>query len=134
VCPEAQPDFLSRAQRILSGDIRPEDYLPTTPDVEAGVKLDLAFAAEHIRSAWEAGRIPAVFEPDSSVSTRQRNARLLSAHYGGQNVAYIENERGVIVLAVGLEQGGALIDAFPYDMRKDVGFGAPPPADTIDLL
>jgi hypothetical protein len=126
-----EPAFLARARRILAGDIRPEDYLPVTPEVEAGVKLDLAFAAEHIRKQFEAGRIPAVFEVSPETAIRQRNERLLSFHHGGQNIACIEDEKGVIVLAVGLDQTGALIEAIPYKLRKDVGFGTPLPDNVI---
>jgi hypothetical protein len=128
--PEMRPDFLDRASRILSGDVRPDDYLPGTPEVEARVQRDLAFATDHIRKI----RAAAVVEIDPSVPIRQRNDWLLSLYYGGQNIAYIENDSGVIVLAVGLEQGAALLDAFPYELRKDVGFGAPLPPDTITIL
>ena len=128
---EAEPEFLARARRILGGDIRPDDYLPVTPEVEARVARDLAFDADHVQKQFELGRIPAAFEIDPSVAIRQRNDWLLSLHYGGQNVAYIENNVGVIVLAIGLEQGGDLLDAFPYELRKDVYFGAPLPPDTI---
>jgi len=87
--------------------------------------------------------IPAAFEIDPSarfdeaslsVGARQRNEWLLSLHYGGQNIAYIEDEQGVIVLAVGLEGGGALLDAIPYELRKDVNFGAPSLPDAVDLF
>jgi hypothetical protein len=128
---EPIPDFLARARRILGGDIRPEDYLPVTPEVEERVKRDLAFGADHIRKQFEAGRIPAVFEPDPCVAIRQRNQWLLSLYYGGQNIACIENETGVIVLAVGLDESAALINAFPYEQRKDVGLCTPDPPDTV---
>jgi hypothetical protein len=128
--PGGEPAFLVRARRILSGDIRPEDYLPVTPAVEAGVKLDLAVAAEHIRKQFVAGRIPAVFEVSPETATRQRNQRLLSAYFGGQNIACVEDEKGVIVLAVGLDQTGALLDAIPYELRKDVFLDTPLP-DTL---
>lgn len=127
--PPAEPAFIARARRILSGDVRPDDYLPVTPEVQACVDRDLAFAREQIRKAAEAGRIPAAYELDPSSAVRQRNDWLLSFYHGRQNVAYIENDTGVIVLAVGLEQGGALLDAFPYEMRKDVGLGTPEPFD-----
>ena len=132
--PPPEPDFLARARRILGGDIRPDDYLATTPEVEAGVQIDMAFGMDHVRKQFEAGRIPAVFEADACVAIRQRNERLLSEYYGGQNIAYIEDDRGVVVLAVGLEQGKALLDTFPYELRKDVGFGAPLPPNTIGLF
>jgi hypothetical protein len=138
--PEARPDFLERARRILSGDVRPDDYLPVTPEVEARVARDFAFAAEHVRKRHEAGRIPAPFAIDPnarfdefslSVGAIQRNQWLLSLYYGGQNIACIEDERGVIVLAVGLEQSAAVINAFPYEQRKDVGLYTPDPPDGI---
>ncbi len=128
-----EPAFLARARRILGGDVRPDDYLATTPEIEAGVALDLAFAADHVRKAYEAGRIPAVFEQDPCAAVRQRNERLLSAYYGGQNIACIETDKGVVVLTVGLEQGAALLDAFPYEQRKNVMFDAPDLPDTIRL-
>lgn len=136
--PEMRPGFLDRARRILSGDVRPEDYLPVTPEVEAYVARDLAFAGEHVRKQVEAGRLPAAVEIDPNARfdgqgltlfARQRNQWLLTVHHGGQNVAYLENETGVIVLGVGLEEGGALIRVFPYEMLKDVGFGAGEPLE-----
>jgi hypothetical protein len=125
----AEPAFLARARRVLAGDIRPEDYLPVTPEVRDRVERDLAYIREHVRRAAEAGRIPAAFEPAESTAVRQRNDWLLSFHHGGQNVACIENDTGVIVLAVGLEQGRAIIDAFPYEQRKDVALATPEPFD-----
>jgi hypothetical protein len=135
--PEAA--FLARARRILTGNIRPDDYLPVTPEVESRVARDFAFAAEHLRNkALAVGREPAAFDPNArfdgvglTLAARQRNDYLLSVHFAEQNVACIENEQGVIVLAVGLEQTGALLDAFPYEQRKDVGLCTPEPLDTI---
>jgi hypothetical protein len=129
--PTTEPAFLSRARRILADDIRPEDYLPLTPEARAAVNRDLAFAREHIQKAASTGRIPTVYEPDPSVPIQQRNNWLLSFHFGGQNIAHIENDAGVIVLAVGLDQTRALLDAFPYELRKDVFLDTPLPLDTI---
>jgi hypothetical protein len=140
VRPEARPDFLERARRILGGDIRPEDYLSVTPEVQARVARDLAFCADHLKKAQAAGRAPAdvAFDPNGrfdgvglTLAARQRNQWLLSLHYGGQNIACIEDETGVIVLAVGLEQSAAVINAFPYEQRKDVGLCTPDPPDGI---
>jgi hypothetical protein len=127
--PQTEPAFLARARRILGGDIRPDDYLPVTPEVQACVDRDLAFIRDHIRRQYEAGRIPAVYELDPSTPIQQRNEWLLSFHHGRQNIACIVNDTGVIVLAVGLDQTGALLDAFPYEMRKDVGLDTPEPFD-----
>jgi hypothetical protein len=129
--PEGEPSFLARARRILSGDIRPEDYLPVTPEVQSRVDRDMAFAAGHIRKQFEAGRIPAVFEPDASEQIRQRNGWLLSLNHGGQNVACLEDDQGVIVLAIGLEECGTLLNAFPYEQRKNVGLYTPDPPDVF---
>jgi hypothetical protein len=140
VRPEARPDFLDRARRILAGDIRPDDYLPVTPEVEARVARDLAFAADHVQKRRDAKGISTAFEIDPrarfdefslSVGAIQRNQWLLSLYYGGQNIACIENEQGVIVLAVGLEQSAAVINAFPYEQRRDVGLCTPDPPDGI---
>jgi hypothetical protein len=136
--PELRPGFLDRAHRILSGDVRPEDYLPVTPEVEAYVARDLAFLGAHVNKQAAVGRIPAAVEIDPAgrfdgqgltLFARQRNQWLLSVYHGGQNVAYLENEAGVIVLGVGLEEGGALIRTFPYELRKDVGFGTAEPLE-----
>jgi hypothetical protein len=121
----SEPAFLTRARRILAGTIHPDDYLPVTPEVQAAVDRDMAFVREHIKNAAVSGRIREVYEPDPAVPIRQRNDWLLSFHHGGQNIACIENDTGVIVLAVGLEQTGALLNAIPYELRKDVGFDTP---------
>jgi hypothetical protein len=113
--------FLIRARRILAGDIRPDDYLPVTPEVRRRVDLFMDLA----RGRANGQTIAPQEEP------RQVKEELLSFHHGGENIAYIEDERGVVELGVGLEQGAALLDAFPYELRKDVGFGAPPPRDTV---
>jgi hypothetical protein len=109
--------------------------------VESRVARDFAFLADYaMKKAQAAGRAPVPFDPNArfdgaglTLAARQRNDYLLSVHYGGRNIAYIENEQGVIVLAVGLEEGGALIDAFPYELRKDVGFGAASLLDVIEI-
>jgi hypothetical protein len=135
--PEARPDFLDRAKRILGGDVRPDDYLPVTPEVEARVARDFAFAADHLRkrgAAYEIDPNAGIEEFGLSVGARQRNQWLLSLYYGGQNIACIENERGVIVLAVGLEQSAAVMNAFPYEQRKDVMLDTPPLPDCADLF
>src|SRR4051812_40945057 len=69
--PEARPDFLDRARRILGGDVRPDDYLPVTAEVESRVARDFAFAAEHVRKQHEAGRIPAAFEIDPNAGIEE---------------------------------------------------------------
>ena len=41
---DREPAFLVRARRILGGDIRPEDYLPVTPEVQRRVDLFMDWA------------------------------------------------------------------------------------------
>lgn len=138
--PESRSDFLDRARRILGGDVRPDDYLPVTPEVEARVSADLAFATEHVK-ARNGGRLPHNFDLNATTAefplssfARQRNEWLLSLYYGGQNIAYIANNTGIIVLAVGLDDGRKLLDEVPYELRQDVGFGAPLPADAVPIF
>src|SRR5690348_4599871 len=87
---EGEPAFLARARRILGGDVRPEDYLPVTPEVQARVARDLVFAADHLKKAQAAGRAPAdlALDPNGrfdgeglTLTARQRNQWLLSLHY-----------------------------------------------------
>jgi hypothetical protein len=115
--PEHDP-VIQRAERILSGDIRPEDYLPVTPEVRAAVDRDLEFARRRLRG-----------EPDPEVAARQLRQRLLSVHHGGENVAYLADDLGVVVLAIGLRQVAAVLAGIPYENRKKLVV-AFPDADT----
>ena len=110
-----EPAFLIRARRILDGDIRPEDYLSVTPEVCRRVELFLDAA-----NARGNGQALA-----QEVEPRQMRLELLSFFHGGQNIAYIEDGRGVIVLAVGLEQSSALIEHLPEKISGRVCFGVP---------
>jgi hypothetical protein len=117
--PVAEPDFLARARRILNDAIRPEDYLSVTAEVRRRVERDLEYA--RVRG----NGVPLAAE----VEARQIRQELLSFHHGGQNIAYIEDPRGIIVLAVGLEQSSVLIESFPDQVSGRVYFGAPEPDD-----
>jgi hypothetical protein len=119
----SEPAFLARARRILGGEIRPEDYLTITPEVHRRVELFLQAA-----NARGNGQ-----QLTPEVKTRQARQEVLSFHHGGQNVAYISDDRGVIVLAVGLDQSSALIEAFPDKINGRVYFDAPC-TDVIDLF
>jgi hypothetical protein len=110
----AEPAFIARARRILEGDVRPEDYLPVTPEVRHRVNLFMDWARAR------AGDQP---PPDPEVEERQLRLELLSFHHGGVNLAYIEDERGVIVLGVGLEQSAEICREFALKHR--IAFGAP---------
>ena len=49
----------------------------------------------------------------------------------GAIIDILNHASKIIILAVGLEAGGALITTFPYELLKDVGFGAASYPDTI---
>jgi hypothetical protein len=90
--------MLARAKRILSGDIRPEDYLHTPDEVADTVHEMLAQFGE--------GQVSREF------TRRMLNDWTLSFHYGGQHILCKETEQGVIVLALG-EQIRAFHKEFP---------------------
>ena len=129
--PTREPDYIARARRILGGDVRPGDYLATTPEVEADVAFGLACTRDHVRKAFEAGRIPAVFELDPCVETEQRTTRLLSAYHAGELVVSTTDDTGTIVLATGVENCAALMNAFPYDVTKTLDYRAPDPPEGV---
>jgi hypothetical protein len=116
--PPADPELaaiLERAGRILGGDIRPHDYLPVTPQVEKAVERDMAYA----RSRAD-GR-----EVLPAVEARQLRERLLSFHHAGITVCYIEDGRGVIVLAVGLHRIAPVLRAFAAGRREPLAVTTP---------
>jgi hypothetical protein len=89
--PAAEP-WLARAERILSGDIRPDDYLPVTPEVARAAGFEMSFARSHRG------------EPAPEVEGRQLRQALLGFHHGGEDLATLDTDAGVIVLAVGHPQ------------------------------
>jgi hypothetical protein len=114
--PDGEPAFLARARRILAGDVRPDDYLPVTPEVRHRVDLFMDWARAR------AGDQP---PPIPEVEERQLRSELLSFHHGGVNLAYIEDDRGVIVLGVGLEQSAEVLRTFSKETQRPIWFGAP---------
>ncbi len=107
----AEPAW-DRAARILSGDVRPGDYLPETPLVKARVARDLEYA----RARGKAFGFEGEFSPE--VERRQRDAWLLVAHHPGEHVAYLQDDMGVVVVMTGLDEIGELLDRFPHELRK----------------
>ena len=91
--------MLARAKRILSGDIRSEDYLHTPDEVADTVHEMLAQFGE--------GRVSREF------TRRMLNDWTLSFHHGAQLVACQRTDRGVIVFAVGTKQIKVFLEAFP---------------------
>lgn len=112
----AEPAW-DRAARILSGDVRPGDYLPETPLVTARVARDL----EHARARGKAFGFEGEFSPE--VERRQRDAWLLVAHHPGEHVAYLQDDTGVVVVMTGLDEIGQILDQYPYEQWQNVKFG-----------
>jgi len=104
------PEVLARAERILKGDIHPDDYLPIPDELVAEV------GAHYQRVAEESGVI-------ATEEARRRTLMdwTLTYHFGGQLVLLRRTDQGVIVLAVGPEEIGAVETAFKVDARS--GFG-----------
>jgi hypothetical protein len=105
-----EPTFLARARRILSGEIRADDYL-LTPD-----ELVREVEAHYQRVAEESGVV-------ASDAARRRTLAdwTLSHYYGGQLVFRRQTDQGVIILAVGPNEVGVVEEAFGVDARS--GFG-----------
>ena len=119
--PAAEPAFLARARRILAGDVRPDDYLPVTPEVRHRVDLFLEWA--RVRG----NGVPLA----PGVEAKQERVETLSFHHGGVNVAYLEDDAGVIVLGVGLEQSGYVARNLLTPDGPRIWFGAGDPWDFL---
>ena len=101
---EAEPDFITRARRIFRGDIRPDDYTPVPPEVQAAV--DSCHTPEHAAKFWVARQ-------------NTLNDWTLSFLYGEIGPVFCrETEQGVIVIAVGLERIRAILDHFPHREQR----------------
>lgn len=106
--------WLDRARRILGGEKQPADYLPLAPEVAELLNRDLASLRAELGA-----------EPAGTTVRRQRTQYLLSFHFGGANVAYLDDDHGVIVLAVGVDRIAEFVRAVPYELCRDVAYTAP---------
>lgn len=64
---------LARAERILSGDIRPDDYLPITPEVRRLTDREMEYARARAATAG-------ITELKPEVEQRQLRQNLLLVH------------------------------------------------------
>lgn len=106
--------WLERALRILGGQKQPADYLPLTPEVAELLNRDVSSLRAELG-----------VEPAAGTVQRQKTQYMLSYHFGGQNVASISDEHGVIVLAVGVDRIAEFVRQVPYDLCQDVAYTAP---------
>lgn len=112
--PEARPDFLDRAKRILSGDIRPDDYLPVPETVRQAV-------ADHLRPIEaEHG-----FTTSPEAVRHLLNEWTLLHHHDGENVLARYTDRGVLVLAAGSQQMYQVRLHFNPDSRSGFALMSP---------
>jgi hypothetical protein len=61
------------------------------------------------------------------VEPRQLQLNLLSFHHPGQNIVFVEDERGTIVLGVGAEQIRAVLGTFGETHSERIIFDVPLP-------
>ena len=111
---EPSPDFLERAKRILSGEVRPEDYLPEPDEVQKAV-------TEHLR--------PIETELGAEVTLEAvrhlLNEWTLLHHHDGENVLAKYTDRGVLVLAAGGQQIYQVKQHFNPDSRSGFALMSP---------
>lgn len=107
--------FLERARRILAGEVRAEDYLVESPRVRRIVDMTM----EDFRARGNGQPLAPEVEP------RQLHMELLSYHFGGRPLLYIEDERGVMVVAVEGEQIEAVIREFGETHSRQLNFDIP---------
>lgn len=114
--PESRSDFLDRARRILGGDVRPDDYLPVTPEARAVADFELNYYRTQMK-----------LDVGPEEAARQLRGWVLSFHHGGENIDFIEDDTGIIVLAVGLDQIGALVRGLPDELLNGLCTTCPEP-------
>lgn len=92
--------LLERAARIFAGDVRPDDYAPVPDEVRE--QIARAAADFKARNGY-----------DLPPADRPFIANNLLAQYYGNGAAIVcrRTDRGLIVLAVGAEQVGPLLDS-----------------------
>lgn len=112
----ARPDLdaaLARARRILEGDIRPDEYLPITPEVKRLTDREMDYARARGAAAGYTGEL------DPAVERRQLEQNLLLVHCKNQHVAYIKNETGIVVVITGLEEIGEMLRRLPGELWSE---------------
>jgi len=89
--PTTHDERVARAERILSGDVRPEDYLPVTDEIESAVQEYVALVMRNN---------PRIIRSDEGDNNVRKNFTIMF-HCGGKEVLAREDDIGVIVLAMG---------------------------------
>lgn len=98
----------ARAERILSGDVRPGDYLPVTAEVRRLTDREMDYGRARLKA-----HLGPDAEPTDGAVRRQLHQNLLRVHCAGQHVAYLEDDVGIVVVLTGLEETGEIIRKMP---------------------
>ena len=100
---------IERANRILRGDIHPEEYLPVTWVVQHRLEGELDCRRFLARRR----------DLDPQIERECLAQVLLHVHCLNQEVAYIQDERGVVILADGWDQIGEIMRHVSRDLWAD---------------
>jgi hypothetical protein len=117
---------LDRARRILSGDVRPDDYLPVTPEVLRLANRVVEAGRERVRSAG----IPDV---DPAWAREVLFDHILLVHCKNQHVAYLRDDHGIIVLMTGLDEYARMFRELPSELWSG-RVGTDYPTDAVFFL
>jgi hypothetical protein len=113
-----------RALRILRDGVRPEDCLPITDEVRRIVSVHEQYFTERL------GGVP----PAASYMHHIWVDQTLAAHLPDQHVVFIDDEKGVAVLAVGLDAMSALLGTMPVGREPPVSVTYVEPMATADAF
>lgn len=108
--PPAGPfaDLIARARRILEYGPKDDDYLPIPDQAREAVDRHVAW---HLADGF-------VVSP--TVRLRMIIDQALHDRYGGDIVSTLRTDRGVVVLAVGIDEVSFITDAIPPAERSGV--------------
>lgn len=104
----ARPGYIEFVTRVLRDGPRDEDYLPVPDEVRRRVARDMAYARSRLAGV----------EPAPGVEAGQLEMHLLIHHYPLVNVVYFVDERGVVVVAAGLEEVYRFSHEVPRRLRE----------------
>lgn len=103
--------LLARAIRVLSGDIRPDDYLPVSPE-------DIAFVD------GSKARSGVTLLPE--YRRKMISSLALQEHHAGNEVLTFHTLDGVVVLGAGEDQVDSLLAGIPSDLHSRTVLEYPP--------
>jgi hypothetical protein len=112
--PAAPESAWARAERILSGDVRPDDYLPVTAEVRRLTDRELDYGRARLKA-----HVGPDAEPTEGAVRRQLHQNLLRVHCPEQHVAYLEDEHGILVVMTGLDEIAEMLRRMPREWTSE---------------